>query len=78
MEEIDAVALSESVQTAAAVRVSPLHDEKLPKVTHDPPLARTPSSAHTNVLGPKAQRLLPTVTISDPCYFTTVARNKVP
>lgn len=62
VEEIDVVTFAESVQTTTALRMPSLHDEKLPKVAHNPSLTRTSSSTRANVLGPKAQHFLPIVT----------------
>lgn len=66
MEEIDAVALAEPVQTASALRMSSLLHEKLPKVSHDPSLTRTSSSTRANVLGPKVQCFLSILTLIFP------------
>lgn len=70
MEEIDAVALAEPVQTASALRMSSLLHEKLPKVSHDPSLTRTSSSTRANVLGPKVQCFLSILTLIFPLQLS--------
>lgn len=61
VEEVDALPFEEPVQATAPVRMPPLHDEELPEVAHDTPLAGPPSPAQPNVLGSEAERFLPAV-----------------
>ena len=78
VEEVDAVASEESMQTAATIRMPSLRDEKLPKGTHDPTFTRPSSSARANVLGPKVERFLPPLISLNPINLSLLLLIKLP